>query len=278
MHLLMIVVSLILAYSVRRLASTRVEQEHSFFYFLFPPLLLLMTALAIVSMGPKGEMLGLKASWLSYLIAWTYLVMITALLIKLSYQAWRQTQTIAKYPQALVLNHQAHVIETDLPYCAQIGFWDSQLVVSRGLLKLLNPEELEAVFAHEQAHKTYNDNFWFFWLGWLRGSTAWIPHTEALWQELLIFRELRADHWAAQQLNGLVVAQALLKVAQGVNQHLLEQPNLSFSVELSDGNLGRLEQRIEALLYDTQPPQDFNWSWTGIMASLIPVMTIFLHN
>lgn len=277
MHLLMIFSALVLAYSIRWLSFTKLKYNHSFFCFLFPPLLILMTSLAIISMGPKGEMLGLKASWLSYLAAWAYLIVVLVLLIKHSYQAWQQKQTIRIYPQTYVLDRQVHLIKTDFPYCAQIGWWDSQLVVSHGLLQLLNLEELTAVFAHEQAHASYHDNFWFFWLGWLRASTAWLPHTEALWQELLALRELRADQWAATQVNSLVLAQTLLKVAQRVNSYVVNQPNLVFSVELSDGNYSRLEQRIEALLAPSPAIPTLNWYLGAFLASLMPVVTILLH-
>ncbi|ELR99265.1 M56 family metallopeptidase [Gloeocapsa sp. PCC 73106] len=275
MHLVMIFLALGLAYSVRWLSSTKVKHNQGFFYFLFPPLVLMMTALAIFSMGPKGEMLGLQAGWLSYLSASGYLLVMFFLLIKLGYQAWRQKQNISSYPQSLLSEHSIHLINTDFPYCAQIGFWRSQLVVSQGLLKLLNPEELEAVFAHEQAHQMYFDNFWFFWLGWLRSCTSWLPQTETLWQELLLFRELRADQWAATKVNNLVLAEALLKVVQKVNSYV--QPNLTFAAGLSDGNYSRLEQRIEALLNQSSPDPGLNWYLVGIIASLMPVVTILLH-
>jgi Zn-dependent protease with chaperone function len=49
--------------------------------------------------------------------------------------------------------------------------------------------------AHEQAHAHYRDTFWFFWLNVL---TSWLPHTEALWQEILFLREIRADEKAKE--------------------------------------------------------------------------------
>ena len=52
--------------------------------------------------------------------------------------------------------------------------------------------------------------FGFFWWGWLRRLTEWLPHSKELWQELLLLRELRADQWAAQQVDPLVLAESLL--------------------------------------------------------------------
>jgi Zn-dependent protease with chaperone function len=276
MHLLMIVITVTLAYVVRSLAPT-VTRKLAFFNFLFPPLLLLTTAVAIVSMGPDGKMLGLKASWFSYLLACTYLSVVISLLVKLAYQAWRQTQTISGDCQISVLNKSVYLLETDFPYCAQIGFWRSQIILSRGLLNLLNQKELSAVLAHEQAHQLYHDNFWFFWLSWLRNSTSWLPQSETLWHELLLWRELRADAWGAQQVGGLAIAEALLKVAQKVNNYIWHKPELAFSVELNDGNNSRLEQRIDALLSHSPKQGQLKWYLSGIIASLLPILTICLH-
>lgn len=277
MHFLMILLTVIIAYVVRQLAPT-VTRKLAFFNFLFPPLLLLTTAVAIASMGPNGKMLGLQATWFSYYLACAYLLLVMSLLVKLGYQAWVQTQKISTYPQVCLFNQPVYLIETDFPYCAQIGVWRSQIILTQGLLDLLNPEELTAVLAHEQAHQLYHDNFWFFWLSWLRHSTPWLPHDESLWQELLLWRELRADAWGAQQVGGLAIAEALLKVAQKVHNYLLSKPELTFSVELSDGNNQRLEQRIEALLSDYPREGQLKWYLSGIIASLLPILTILLHH
>ena len=72
------------------------------------------------------------------------------------------------YQRQPIVGKTARILETDFLYSAQIGFWQSELVVSQGLLKSLDSEHLNAVLAHEQAHVYYRDTFWFFWLGWLR--------------------------------------------------------------------------------------------------------------
>jgi len=75
-------------------------------------------------------------------------------------------------------------------------------------LDTLDNAHLDAVIAHEQAH-FYWDTFWFFWLGWVLHCHC--CNTESLWQELLILREVRADHWAAQQVDPLLLAESLLR-------------------------------------------------------------------
>jgi Zn-dependent protease with chaperone function len=144
--------------------------------------------------------------------------------------------------------------------------------VSQGLCQLLDAEHLQAVLLHEQAHSYYRDTFWGFWLGWLRRLTAWLPHTEALWQELLFLRELRADHWAAQQSDPLLLAEALLSVVS-----MPVAPELGTALKPEAVNQ-RLAQRIEALL---QPPEDTpidRWRWVNLAWVLLPLLVIPFHH
>ena len=92
------------------------------------------------------------------------------------------------------------------------------------MLDALDRPHLDAVLAHEQAHVYYRDTFWFFWLGWIRSFTIWLPNTEAVWQELLLLRELRADRQATEQVDFLLLAESLLIVAQNP---LLASPAIS---------------------------------------------------
>jgi Zn-dependent protease with chaperone function len=94
------------------------------------------------------------------------------------------------------MGEHSRVLDNPIPFSALIGFWQPELIVSQGLLNTLDQDHLEAVFKHEQGHYYYRDTFWFFWLGWVRSISAWLPNTEALWQELLLLREMRADRWA----------------------------------------------------------------------------------
>lgn len=279
MHLVMIVLSLAIAWLLRieTIESQRSwgERWHqALFYFLFPPLLLLTTAISVIAMGFRGEMLGMKASWLSYLISVAFILNAIFLLLKLAYQGDRSIRKVHTYKSQVVIDRTARILETDFPYSAQIGFWHSELVVSQGLLKSLDREHLKAVLTHEQAHVYYHDTFWFFWLGWLRHLTPWLPNTEALWQELLLLRELRADRKAAEQIDPLILAESLLKVARDtVQETAILSANFSCTVPKS-----RLEERIDFLLEEqtlVSPASWQNWSWT--ILSFAPLITIPLH-
>lgn len=277
MHLVMIVTALTLAWIVRLITpqSTGNWSQRwykSLFLFLFPPLLLTMTALAIVCMGANGHMLGLQASWLGYGLGLIFLVVATGLLCKSAYQAWQSQQEINTYPQTYIQGKRARILEINLPYSAQIGLWQPNLVISRGLLAMLDQEHLEAVLAHEQAHLEYRDTFCFFWLGWLRSLTTWLPNTENLWQELLLLREIRADRSATTQVDPLVLAESLLSVAQ----FPMESP-LSFCAPLGSSCL---QQRIDNLISDGETHSSNlpnYWSWMWLLFVLIPWATIPFH-
>jgi Zn-dependent protease with chaperone function len=279
MHLLTILIIITIAWIIRHGAISKNSSwserwQTTLFLFLFPSLLLLITALAILYMGCHGVMLGVQAGSLGCAVAASLLLFAWGLLIKLAYQGHYSIQKLATYQQILIGEKQARIIDTELPYSAQIGFWNSQLVVSRGLLDTLDTEHLSAVLAHEQAHVHYRDTFWFFWLGWIRSFTFWLPYTEQLWQELLLLRELRADRQAASEIDFLLLAESLLTVAQAP----LESDS-SLCANFNHSVLGdRLNERINFLLETTEPiPVNkwHNWSWLCLV--FLPLLTIPLH-
>lgn len=281
MHLIMIAIALAIAWGVRFSWSRPTKPwtqrwQHALFFFLFPPLLLLATAIAVLCMGTQGKMLGLEAGWLSYALALSSLGVAGISLVKLTYQAWFSCQTVRTYPQKVIAGKSLRVLEIPFPYSAQIGFWKPELVITEGLLATLDSAHLQAVLAHEQAHADYHDTFWFFGLGWLRSWTCWLPNTEALWQELLLLRELRADRQATQSVDALLLAEAILEVARAP----LKSPE-SFCAPLSCvAPPNRLQERIEALLnqpdWPSSPVLAWNWSW--ILLAFLPLVTVPLHS
>ncbi|MBF2018651.1 MAG: M56 family metallopeptidase [Hydrococcus sp. C42_A2020_068] len=284
MHALMILLALGLAFSIRLmslklLGNWRKSWQRSLFLFLFPPLLLLMTAVAVSCMGYKGTMLGWRASWLSYMLAIGFVTFAGILGVKLSYQAWRSRQKICAYPQQIVEGKIARILETNFPYSAQIGFLNPELVISKGLLNILDREHIIAVLAHEQAHYNNRDTFWFFWLGWLRSLTFWLPNTESLWQELLLLRELRADRQAIQQVDSLLLAESLLLVAQQVSQSSFIDISAGFCAALSDPTSHScLKERIDLILSEDSSYLTYNWwYWSWIFFVFLPLVTVPLH-
>ncbi|MDB9402920.1 M56 family metallopeptidase [Microcystis sp. CS-574] len=282
MHGSMLLLALTIAIGLRWfLPSYQRRWQITLFFFLFPPLLLLMTVISVVCMGYRGQMLGYNSSLISYFSAIIWLVFALFCLIKLSYQTWQTHRDFSSYPLKKITAQKARVLAVDFPYSARVGFWKSELIVTQGLLNLLDQEHLQAVLAHEQAHQEYHDTFWFFWLGWLRSMSSWLPNSENLWSELVFLRELRADKYASGQVDYLLLAESLLLVAEKVNQ--VAEINFSDSccVALNDHSLNnRLLERIDALVESENPELPrFNYQvWLLLSLSLAPFLLLPLHS
>jgi len=286
MHSVMLVGSLGLAWGLRYGWQSRhnssltwqMRWHRALFCFVLPPMLVVTTAIAVLCMGAEGQMIGLQAGYVSYAIALIFLIYSIFRSGQLALIGWQSLQKLQK----LVINSEAanssdsmQLLNIPMLFAAQIGFWRSQLFVSQGLLDTLDAEHLEAVLLHERAHAHYHDTFWFFWLGCLRQIMPWLPHTQELWEELLLLRELRADRWAAQYLDGLLLAESLLEM---VSHNML--PSETFAAAFGSTNTSdRLEERINFLLAEPEPLPQFSWRslfWLGL--SLLPLAVLPLHS
>ncbi|MEL6814474.1 MAG: M56 family metallopeptidase [Cyanobacteria bacterium J06598_3] len=267
--------------------------------FVMPPLLLLTTAVAIVTMGA-----GSCHAWeglLTYAISLTFLSIAVGLWGQLVWRVHKMRQQVFHCPQRIVQadSHAdapralgtvlAKVLAVPEIFSAQIGLWSSDLVVSDGLLRQLDEAHLEAVLAHEAGHAYYRDTFWFFWLGGLRRLTAWLPDSEALWQELLLLREIRADKWAAQRVDPLVLAESLVSV---ISAPLMPTEAVCASFSCAAPR-SRLAQRVEALLSEGTVDETaavggvvpwkrslilLSGPWVGVAVAMTPLLTIPFHH
>jgi Zn-dependent protease with chaperone function len=282
MHLIIIFASLITAWLIRRTAPTSTAQFSArfrgvLFVFLFPPLLIFTTAVALLCMGTQGKMGIWQTGCLSYGLAIGSFIFFTFLLIKLTYQGLQSINSIRACFQTQLGNQNVRLLETQALFAGQIGFWQSELVISKGLLQSLSPAHLETVIAHEQGHYYYRDTFWFFWLGWIRECTAWLPNTDMLWQELLILREMRADAYAASRVDHLLLAESLLLVVAG---QTAPSGIEIFCAALGSSSQGeRLEKRIEALLNlpKSNEAQSNSRLWHHFLLALLPLITVLFH-
>jgi Zn-dependent protease with chaperone function len=272
-HLLLLVGILGLAYGIRlqwvpQEIPWRERWLSSLTFFLLPPLLIFTTMVSIVCMGTQGSMAGWWSGKVSYGAALVFLSWCCWIGGRACWQNWYLIQTVQRYPKGIP----GRLLESDIPFAAQVGFWDPELVISSGLMNQLSPAHLTAVLAHEEAHRHFRDPFWFFWLGWIRQATEWMPNTDLLWQELLLLRELRADQWAAQRVDPLLLAESLLLVVSQWPKTVEH-----WGVALSPN---RLEMRIESLLGS----DDFDGMttkvsslWIRLTPAFLPLMIIPFH-
>jgi Zn-dependent protease with chaperone function len=276
MHLLLILSALALAYGLRLSWPVAALGQHQWqptlMRFLVPPLLLLMTAISILMMGP-GQMVWGHEGWASTLLAISFLSVLLIAGLQHTHRAWQTLQQLHHYPYLKLQNQTGRYLETPAPFIAQMGFWESELVFSQGLLDTFTPEQIAAILVHEQAHQHYRDPFWFFWLGWIHQWTRWLPKAESIWQELLILRELRADRWAAQRVDSLVLAESLMLMVQ--SPLWSDALCASFSPVMPQS---RLEERINALLdpEEIASPNVRSWRWALLV--LLPLLMVPFHH
>jgi Peptidase family M48 len=248
MHLLMIAGVFALCWFVRQERPAKgpwsVRWQRTLTSFLLPPCLLMTTAFAILWMGPGGSTFSFWDGNVTFGLALGFFLWAALEGIKLAWSGVRFLRKVRAYSPVDVQGTTCLRLDTSAPFIAQVGFWNPQLLVSQGLLDTLDQEHLTAVLSHEQAHHHYRDTFWFFWLGWLRRITAWLPNTQALWDELLALRELRADSWAARQVDVFALAESLVLVGHA-GPTPVQSELLCAGVALSPN---RIEERVEALL------------------------------
>jgi hypothetical protein len=281
-HLGLVLLSLGAAALLRggwRLAVIRADrQQEALIRFLVPPLILAVTSGALIVMGPEGQMaghaLGHWEGWLSYGLAWSFWLAAGLGVLQLGIELvqtdrlLRETETIDltdlfvgfERSDDSDLDRQLSQLEglspikrltTDSPFSALVGGWTPSLVMSQGLIDCFDQDHLIAVLMHEQAHRHYQDSRWFLGLSWLKRLTQGLPGSQAIWEELLLLREMRADRWAAQFVDPLLLAEALLTIAQAPS--LYPEPlTAAFSCAAPRS---RLEQRLNALLEDVERPE-----------------------
>ncbi|MGG6294615.1 M56 family metallopeptidase [Leptolyngbya sp. AN02str] len=280
MHLMLLLLGVAIACGIRlgwRSQSERCCETTVLIQFLLPPGLVGATCLAVLGMGTHGKMLGHSVGWFGFGLAAMGMAIAVGLLLWQYWLGWRSVQQLRQFPYQLIDIAHGYVIPHALPYAAQIGFWRSHLVVSQGLIARLSRDQLQAVLTHERAHQQFHDTFWFFWLGWIRRLTVWLPHTHHLWQELLLLRELRADAWAAQQVDPLLLAETLLQVVQS-SQAVEPDWSAAFGTYES---AQWLQRRIDALISPAPVPMTEPrpiWLWVFNCMTLLPLATLWFHH
>lgn len=250
--------------------------------FVAPPLLLIATTVAIVSMGASTGYHPWEGQ-LSYVLSSVFIAGGLFAWLSLGISAAQMRASVNQIPlEAVEVEGRTlalgRVLDVSTIFSAQVGLWSSDLVISRGLLEHLDTEHLSAVLAHESGHAHYRDTFWFFWLGGLYRFTAWLPYSSALWQELLLLREIRADRWAARSVDALVLAESLMRV---ITAPLMSREEICPSFSCAAPR-SRLSQRIDALLasedrFDSSEYPSV-WQWCAIGFSLMPLLTIPFHH
>ncbi|MCM1982248.1 M56 family metallopeptidase [Lyngbya confervoides] len=240
-----------------------------------PPLTLLMSVVSILIMGPWEQGIPAWEGWLTYGLCWLILLYGGALGIDLLWYNHLILRQIRTWPQRTVQGQSCRILETPRRFSGLFGLWHSELVLSQGLLDQLQPAQVAAVLAHEKAHLFYSDIGWFALIHWLSRMFGFLPFTETLWKELLLLRELRADHWAAQRTDPFVLAESLVQVAR---YPLLYRSDLCATLG-SEVPPSRLQERVQALLnpHVAQVKASRVWLILGSIFACGPLLLIPFH-
>lgn len=135
------------------------------------------------------------------------------------------------------------VINTQEPVAFTFGFLRPKIVLSTGLINILNEQELEAVIHHETAHQKYHDPTSVFTLRLLSEVFWYIPLLKWVNQNFRMMIELAADEHAVVSTGSEIgLGSALIKL---VKTRLKGSHSPSF-VYFSDGTA--VEYRIRQLL------------------------------
>lgn len=265
--------------------SWQIRWANALSAFCLPPLMIVLAAGAVLAMGHHGTMMGQSVSPVG---CWVSLGVLAMAVGGVAYALGRAARTqghLRQYPViTLPTGELARCLPIPLPLAAQVGLGRSSLLVSQGWLEQLTAAEQQATIAHEQAHAHYRDPLCFLGLGVIRRFSGWLPNTEALWAELLLLRELRADRRAAATSDPLLLAELLVKLARQLTL-ALPPPTPDADLELWVGfndalSPSRLEQRVNALL-EPHPHEATTALGLGqlvwLLVTVLPLATTWLH-
>ncbi|WEG12136.1 M56 family metallopeptidase [Pullulanibacillus sp. KACC 23026] len=112
-----------------------------------------------------------------------------------------------------VVGQSIAVINDDKMVAFTIGLRTPLIVLSTGLLNLLETQEVEAVILHEMSHKINHDSLKIFILRLIARTLWFVPMTKLLYTNFKILCELSADEYAIKTTGSeLGLSTALLKM------------------------------------------------------------------
>jgi beta-lactamase regulating signal transducer with metallopeptidase domain len=146
---------------------------------------------------------------------------------------------------ASMLHIDVQLCADDRVFCCCAGLLFPKVVLSRGMLELLDVSELTAVLAHEAAHVQHRDPARALAVRCASNALFYLPLTRYLSEKALVASELGADSVAVTVAGQPALVRALLDVLGRV------RPGLGTVSEMA--SLDSLDSRIEALRTKTLP-------------------------
>jgi BlaR1 peptidase M56 len=135
------------------------------------------------------------------------------------------------------------ILPSPEPLCALLGIWKPAIVVSRGFLTAVTPQELEIVIHHERAHSDRRD---ILLRAFAQAMTifVWKPQRRLLLQVLELAAEQSCDEAAARHTGDrLSVAETILRV-----ERVLSRLPIPLSPAVASFGGEAVSHRVAALL------------------------------
>jgi beta-lactamase regulating signal transducer with metallopeptidase domain len=127
-------------------------------------------------------------------------------------------------------NQDFTVIACSAPIAVTMGFLNPKIILSTGLLNLLDKNEVEAVIYHELYHKKHRDPLKIFLLSLFASIMWYIPILKWFHQKYKIVREILADNYAInRQGTSVDLGSALLKMLKTGNRANMPFSYVSFT-------------------------------------------------
>jgi Zn-dependent protease with chaperone function len=137
---------------------------------------------------------------------------------------------------------QVQVVDFTLPLAFTHGFIHPQILLSNGLINLLQPRELEAVLEHEYYHCQNRDPLKLSIWSSVASVLSFLPISQKLYGRYMMEKEIEADTFAIDKVGIKSVASALYKL-------MINGPSSSFAtVYFQNYSLQDTNTRIEVLL------------------------------
>jgi hypothetical protein len=181
------------------------------------------------------------------------------------------TPEVAAAAEAAGLDGRIQVVDDGERFSFTYGVVHPTVVISRGLVDALGPDELAAVLHHERYHVGNADTFKVVVARAAPTAFFFLPALRNLRDRYLAGRELAADRRAVDAAGGRSLAAAL--------HHALERPAWgSFGAAAALGGAEFLEMRVEQLESGREPPLAPvpRWARVATLAGLVVLSGVFV--
>lgn len=190
------------------------------FHYLHIPGHIPMTLVNVLILYTMGTMI-----WLS--VKHGYDVVKANKLVKKYYDTALSAEIAANFDLS---PQQLQIVRYKAPLAMTIGLWRPRILVSMGLMDMLEPNELRAVIEHEKCHVQHRDPAAIFLLALISKSMRYIPIFGWIAHKYPMMIELRADKYAIERMEQAAdLGSALLKLLKQTTKTRFPLSHASFA-------------------------------------------------